>query len=228
MQKTDGIYFLNEQNRQEACDYIDGLSEKTRVIHSDMLFDSFTVTQKETRKNLVIGTVIRLVEDKCVDMLIDVFAELQKTQPNTELWIVGDGEARAELEEQVASLGAEDTVHFYGYQQDPSYYYSNFDIFVQPASYEPWGRNIKEAKYFSLPIIGSATDGISRQITVDETGLLFSPKNSNELQQELLRLIKDADLRNKLGKNARKAALNEGDFIDLIRDHVLPFLKGDG
>jgi glycosyltransferase involved in cell wall biosynthesis len=227
IRKSDGVYFLNKSNESEAIGYVSELKGKTRVIKSDMLFENFTISEKTQRDSLIIGTAIRLVEDKYVDMLIKVFANIHKSNPTTKLWIVGDGALRGQLETLVRELGLKESVKFHGYQPDPSYWYSNFDIFVQPALYEPWGRNIKEAKYFGLPIIGSATDGISKQISDGKTGLLFKPGDAKDLEEKLTRLIANKQLRYSLGSEAKKAALEEGDFNDLIRKEIFPFLAGE-
>ena len=226
IKKADGIYFLNSDNESEALSFVPQLQGKTKVIPSDVLFEELNPTLKSKKKNLIIGTVIRLVEDKGVDLLIQAFAHIHKSHPNTELWVVGDGALRSDLEKLTQRLDVDGSVTFAGNQSDPSYWYSNFDIFVQPAIYEPWGRTIKEAKYFGLPVIGSATSGISKQIVDGETGMLFKPGNIKGLETKLNSLLTSDSLRKSLGEAGKKSVLKEGDFHTKIKREILPFLEG--
>src|SRR5690606_23904333 len=93
------------------------------------------------------------------------------------------------------------------------------------AEFEGWGRNVKEAMYFSLPVVGSDVGGIADQIDDGKTGLLFEPKNVNQLEKQLDKLIKDSKLRTKLGKAAHNKAVADGDYVDLVKNQILPIFK---
>lgn len=223
--KTDCIYTLNPSERKLI---LDALKSKKlnpppiEIIPSSILYDNYDLSAKSIKPNhkLVISTIIRLDVHKGIQYLIDAYMKIPKE--NTELWIVGDGPYRKELEDMASER---DDIIFYGFQTDVSKYYAATDIFIQPAEFEGWGRNVKEAMYFGLPVIGSNVGGIAKQITDRENGLLFEPKNVKELADRLTKLLDDKNLREKLGKAAKKKALADGDYTDLIRDKVIPLFK---
>ena len=87
-------------------------------------------------KQYVIGTVGRLTEAKNQKFLIDLFADIHKKNAETILLIVGDGELRGVLEQQVKNLGLSDYVIFTGNKSNTQDYYQAMDVFVFPSL---WG-----------------------------------------------------------------------------------------
>lgn len=223
---ADGIYFLNNMSEQEVVSFVPRLRGKTKVIPSDILFENFTIHKKKKSKQVSIGAVIRLNKDKGVDVLIKSFTIVHKRYPNARLIIVGGGPLRSGLEKLAQQLELNDSILFEGEQTDTSPWYSDFDIFVQPALYEAWGRTIKEAMYFSIPIIGSNTGGIAKQITDGKNGLLFKPGDHEKLASKILMFLDHPRLRIALGKEGHKKVVKEGDFRVLAEKQIIPFLTG--
>ena len=224
MHRADSIYTLNENDRHTLLERLEKLSrpinpDRIAVIRSDILFEDFDLTAKPAKKTsrLVVGYVGRIDQRKGPQYLLEAFIKLN--DPGTELWVIGNGPCYEQLE---AMARGADNIILWGYKTDYSAYLRGMDVFVQPAEQEGWGRTIKEAMYFSLPIVGSNVGGIAAQIEDGRTGLLFEPKNVAELTEQLHRLIKDAKLRRKLGSNAHKKAVADGDFRVVMRDQILP------
>ena len=245
IKKADAIYMLNSEDRSIVLDRLAKLghtvdSGKISVVPSDILFSDYDLKAKpptqankysdilqnvglsKTPDPLIIGTIIRLDDHKGVQYLLEAARSLNDKHNNLEFWIVGDGPYRPQLELISEDL---DNVYFFGHQDDVSPYLNAIDIFVQPAEFEGWGRNVKEAMYFARAIVGSDVGGIAEQIDDGQTGLLFEPKNSKQLEQKLAKLIQDKKLRTKLGTAARKKALADGDYVDLVKTRILPIFK---
>lgn len=228
IKRADAIYTLNDDERMILLKRLEQLGSPVpahtfTVIPSDIYFDDYDLEAKPQARQakLVIGTVIQLHQQKGVQHLIDAFKRLN--DKDLELWIVGDGPYRAELEKLAQDS---DNIRFWGYQDNVAPFLNGMDIFVQPAEIEPWGRTIKEAMYFSKPIVGSKTGGIAAQLTHEKTGLLFEPGNVVALVEQLQRLINGEALREKLGRNAHKQAKKSGDYLNLMQNHILPLFEG--
>ncbi len=106
-------------------------------------------------KQYVIGTVGRLTEAKNQKFLIDLFADIHKKNAETILLIVGDGELRGVLEQQVKNLGLSDHVIFTGNKSNTQDYYQAMDVFVFPSLWEGLGISVIEAQCCGLPCIVS-------------------------------------------------------------------------
>ena len=218
--KADGIYTLNPEDREYICKISNCKKDKIYNIPSSILFSDYSVERKrkvDTKKTLI-GYVGRLSKDKSVSDLISAFNNIDNG--NTELWIVGDGPERSSLEKQ-----AKKNIKFIGYTTNLSKYFNQLDIFVQPARIEGWGRTIKESMHFSLPIVGSNTGGIAQQIDHEKTGLLFKTNNIKDLEEKLRILITDKQLRVKLAKTAKKKSDKDGDFVNIVEKQILPIYE---
>lgn len=226
VQRADAIYTLNPNERDLIFKEIDRLGlnrPRIELIPSSILYSDYNLKAEAPQKknSLVISTIIRLIDHKGVQYLIEAFKTL-KDSSNIELWIVGDGPYRDELEELA---GSDERIEFFGFRSDVSTFYAAIDIFVQPAEFEGWGRNVKEAMYFGLPVVGSNVGGIAKQITDEENGLLFPVGDIDKLSKQLNRLIEDKALRKKLGTAAKKKALADGDYVNLINEKVIPLFR---
>ncbi len=85
-------------------------------------------------------------------------------------------------------------------------YLTDFDIFVIPSNYpDPFPRSVIEAMAFELPSIGfKEAGGIVESIDNGVTGFLCDPGDTEQLGGYIIELIKDPDLRKKMGIAARK------------------------
>lgn len=78
------------------------------------------------------------------------------------------------------------------------------DIYFLPSVYEGIANVALEAMSMELPLVATRSGGMEEVIVHAENGLLADVYDHNELAENLLLLVKDADLRKKLGTNARK------------------------
>lgn len=79
-------------------------------------------------------------------LLIDVFGKLVESRDETiKLIIVGDGELRSELEQQVMNLGLTERVFFTGAQTNPYKWLAFAELFVFSSKWEGFGNVVVEA-----------------------------------------------------------------------------------
>ena len=88
--------------------------EKIRVVRVGIDLADFPFEPPLRNGSLIIVQAARLVEKKGVDLSIRAFARARREIGPAELWIVGDGELRHELESLAASLDVADAVRFLG------------------------------------------------------------------------------------------------------------------
>jgi glycosyltransferase involved in cell wall biosynthesis len=84
--------------------------------------------------------------------------------------------------------------------------YRAADVFVLPASREPYGTVWGEAAAFGLPVVGWRAGNLPYLAEDEREGLLVKPGDVNGLSQALLRLAYDRDLRARLGAAAKRRA----------------------
>lgn len=97
----------------------------------------------------------RLSPEKNQLALVHAFASLHEQYPQTELYILGDGPLREEIEQTTRDLGIDDCVHLTGNVENPFIFMRYADCFVFPSLYEGQGLSVLEARLSGLPIIVS-------------------------------------------------------------------------
>jgi glycosyltransferase involved in cell wall biosynthesis len=98
------------------------------------------------------------------------------------------------------------------------------DLFVMPTRNEAFGLVFQEAAAAGLPAIGTHLNAIPEIIEEEETGILVRPGAVDELAAALERLIASAELRERMGRAARRKIERDGDpdahrraLVDIIR-----------
>jgi colanic acid/amylovoran biosynthesis glycosyltransferase len=89
-------------------------ADKTRLVRIGIDLDRFPYSPKSRSTPYVVMHAARFVEKKGVDLAIRAFGLARGELPPAELWLVGDGPLRAELESLVVELGLSDAVKFLG------------------------------------------------------------------------------------------------------------------
>lgn len=176
----------------------------------------------EVRKTLhiplnapLIGTVGRLAEVKCQDLLIRGFSRIRLSEPRAHLLLVGDGPLRGQLETLAKSLGLADCVHFAGYQSDPARFLQAMDLFALTSRSEGMPLCVLEAWAAGIPVIASRVGGVPELIRHGVTGLLFESGHEQEFAASALHLLSDTALRSQIRDAARTLVQSEFDVSNM-------------
>ena len=194
--KTLLKYILRPFNKLFATDWF-ACGEKTgRWMYGDKAFDAGKVTvmpnaidtakfayDAEARVALredmgipqdafVVGHVGRFMYQKNHRFLVNIFAEIYKQKPEARLLLIGEGELKEQIRQQVQALGLQDKVIFTGARQDVNKLYSVMDVFCLPSFYEGMPLVAWEAQASGLPCVFS--DTISREAKCSEYAIFAS------------------------------------------------------
>ena len=154
--------------------------------------------------------VSRLHEGKGHDVLLDALSELQKKGRAVQLTIVGTGEKRAAIEEQIQSLGLQSSVDLI--QQVPHSAIPQLlreaHVIVLPSwmEGETFPLCLLEGMLLGLPAIGARWHGIPYIIEDGDTGFLVTPKNSGELADAIEKFVVDPQIYPRMSEKARHRA----------------------
>lgn len=152
----------------------------------------------------VILIVARLEEIKGHIYLLKAFYQLIRENYKLKLIIVGSGSKEDEIKEFVKSNSIEKNVVITGTIKDIKHVISISDIIVLPSLHEALGLALIEGMCMSKPCIASNVDGIPEVVSDGESGILVKPKDIESIKVALLKLIKNDDLRIKMGLEGNK------------------------
>ncbi len=153
---------------------------------------------------VVIGFVGRMTRDKGVEELARAFQELHKEFPETALLVVGDYEPRDRPTKRcIDFFSSHPGVRHVGWQDDVVPFMAAMDIFVLPTYREGLGNVLLEAAAMGLPTVTTHATG-ARDASVDgTTGLQVPVGDAEALREALSRLVRDAALRDAMGRAGR-------------------------
>ena len=184
------------------------LRRKTRVVYNGVDATMFSPSPEQTFAPRILS-VGNLIPTKDHGLLLRAFARLQRSVPDAELEIIGDGPERARLEQLARSLGASSRVALRGRQgrQSVARALKNCAVFVLPSRYEGLGCVYLEAMACAKPVVACTGQGLDEIVQDGCNGVLVRPGDENSLTTRLLQLLQDSPLRRKLGAAARETVL---------------------
>ena len=154
----------------------------------------------------VVVTLRRLAHDKGIDMLLEAWAQVAPHYPEWRLHVYGSGPDEAALRQQAQDLGLDDTAIFRGLTTDIDHALSSASVYALPSREEGFPIAVMEAMAYGLPTVAfDCAPGIRELIDDEVNGLLVNPGNVVGFATALERLMKDRDLRIRLGRHGREA-----------------------
>jgi glycosyltransferase involved in cell wall biosynthesis len=150
----------------------------------------------------------RLVAWKRVDRLVRAVPAVLAIRPDTRFAISGDGPERGALDDLVEELGIEQAVRFMGgLPRDVNLrLIASADVFCSLYDYSCVGVALLEALGCSVAVVVTDT-GATRDFVEDGlNGLVVSRDDARETAAAIARVVNDADLRIRLGHEARRRA----------------------
>jgi colanic acid/amylovoran biosynthesis glycosyltransferase len=158
--------------------------------------------------------VSRLVKLKGIDITIRAFASVVSEIPEARLVIAGEGPEREDLEALVRDLGLTAHVRFAGWlsQMEIRRELERSDVFVQHSLVpEGWPVSVAEASAMGLPVVVTGCGGLAEQVVDNVTGLIVPMRDVGRMQESMLRLTLDPDLRTRMGTAGRARMIQEFD-----------------
>lgn len=153
---------------------------------------------------IVVGTVSRLTEEKGHINIIKAAKKILVKQPYTKFLIVGDGPLMNDIKKEASGL----PFIFSGARNDVEVYYHAMDIFILPSLNEGLPMALLEAMCSGLPVVASNVGDIDKVIIDPKMGILIDPGGSDQLADQLIGLLENEEMREKIGLAATQRILN--------------------
>lgn len=151
---------------------------------------------------VAITFVSRLVQEKGLDIVVDVMRQLREKGIAHTPVIVGDGPERERLVQSLPN--AVFTGHLGGEALATAY--ASSDIFLFPSDTETFGNVTLEALSSGLPAVVANATGSNDLVENGMNGFLAQPRDSASFFKHVERLILNAELRLEIGRRARAGA----------------------
>lgn len=153
-------------------------------------YSNIKAVDKHTNNKIWIN-VGAFVKEKNHRFLLDVFAEYLKIDQQNELWLIGSGSLKTQLESHAKRLEITQKVKFWGYRQDAISYIKAADVMVMPSKIEGLPGVILESMACGTPVVASDVGGIPEVVKNDETGFVINEQSIEVYLDKIQKLFED-------------------------------------
>lgn len=175
---------------------------------------------------LIVGNIAGLTKQKDLFTFLEA-AEiiLQNTQKPVRFVIVGQGPLEQELKSRSTQLGISDQVIFAGFRNDIPEILPEFDVFMLSSDTEGLPLSIMEAFAAGVPVAATAAGGTGEAVKDEITGMISPVKQPESLAHNVIRLLEEEELREKVKKNALELVQRKFNLTVMEREYY-EFYKG--
>ncbi len=161
---------------------------------------SFSIYNRElVRKDLsidhdtiVVGLFGRLSIQKNPIRALCIYNKYFKTNPNSLLMCVGDGELKKEMKKKAKELGVSRNILFLGFRTDVDVLLSAVDVMLMPSLFEGLPLGGIEAQTNGLPVLFSNT--ITPEVLITDASRMISLQDSDEIWADYLKKSVSIDI----------------------------------
>ena len=151
---------------------------------------------------VVLGCVAAQRPEKQLPFLVDAFAEMRRQRHGLQMVLAGSGSDTANIAARVAANELGGACLLLPHVADTSEILRSIDIFILASSSEGTSNSIMEAMASGCAIVASNVEGTRDLIQDKSNGLLFEFGNQADLVAQVLRLVDDPVLRDKIASNS--------------------------
>jgi len=213
----DKIICISEPDRQSAIKYRIIKSEKLITIHNGIDLNLMSFLEKNSARQelglpanrIIIGNIANFFKTKGLEFLIEAADTLINKQKQDIIFaIIGDGELRPQLEEQIKNKNLSASFLLLGKKQSAAKYLKAFDIYVSSSVKEGVPYSILEAMAAGLPIVATAVGGVPEVIKNKKNGLLINAGDPQAISEAINTILTDSSFRNQLSATASMEVKN--------------------
>ena len=199
-QRYDRMAFVSQGVRDAFLKHSQ-LSDKGLVLYNTNESDRILKKAKESTEEGLFEQGIftwcsagRLLPVKRFDRMIDIQKRLVEDGYPVQLLILGEGELKAELQQQAKNCGVDKSVRFLGYQLNPYKYVAKSDLFVCASMSEGFSTAATEALIVGTPVCTVEVSGMKEMLGENNEYGIVTDNDEEALYQGIKRLLDDPAL----------------------------------
>ena len=222
---THRLIVVSDRDLQKGLVNRIGCKDKYKLIRYGIDYQAFSQKNEDLRKelklnptDLLVGMVACFKPQKSPQDFIMLAYLVNQVMPETKFLLIGDGVLRRKIEFLIAKFHLEAKVFLTGWREDIPRVLSAVDIFVLTSLWEGLPVSVLEAMAASQPVVATDTGGIAEVVIREKTGFLLSPGDIKGMAEKLIRLLKDENLRKRLGHDARDSLRDNFTIENMLRN----------
>ncbi|MGH7231734.1 MAG: glycosyltransferase family 4 protein [Nitrospiraceae bacterium] len=223
---TNRFFAVSEANRREGISLGIFPAEQCAVIRSGVdvgCIRRTTVDLPVKKRQLgldserpLIGMIAPFKPQKAPLDFIRMAAMVHREQPEAQFVLIGDGELRPAVEQEIRLRKLELVVHLLGWRRDIPEILKCLDVFVLTSRWEGLPRVYVEALASGVPVVGTCVNGAPEIIRDGINGYLLDPGDVIGLADRVAFLLHQPDVAKRMGQNAQLVP-PEFDIYEMVR-----------
>lgn len=217
----DNIFPISIGGKETFLKYYPECTEQTKVfnnlINCERIREMADNGQGFTDifEGIRILSIGRLVPLKEFDKSIEAMKLIKEKGINARWYVLGDGEMRTLLEEQIKEFDLENYFFLLGVTDNPYTYLKQADIYVHVSRYEGKSIAIQEAQVLERPILVSNCSGNREQVIHGVDGLICE-LTPQDICDGVIELLSDMEKARNYGRVAAKRHTNGDVELDKL------------
>ena len=187
---------------KEQADLLWGISDKTLVLHNpieaeriiSLAEEDLPAIYRQKKHAFRIVSLGTLNKRKSYDRLIQAIAKLDKDDCNVELLILGDGEEKEALEQQILDENLSGKVFLVGFVHNPYPFIVSSDVYVCSSYAEGYNTAVTEALVLGRAVVSTEVSGIREQLGEDGEYGIITENSEDGIFQGLKRMIENGNI----------------------------------
>ena len=205
--KRDGVFIL-----KNAID-------SDKFIYNKKVRDEYRRKLKINDGDFVYGNVGRLTKQKNQLFLLKIIYELKKKEKNLKLLLVGDGELKEKLFDEIKNLNLSENIIFLSNRDDVNCLYQAMDAFILPSLYEGLGIVLIEAQASGLQCYASKYVVPAEASITNKCMFISLDKNEVEWAEMILKN------KNLSRKSEKEALIKSGYDLSTEKNKLVNYYK---
>jgi len=233
---ADRLVALTESHRRSLAAELRVPEERFRVLGSGVDLTRFdpVLPRSAARRAAglpedgpLVGIVAALRPEKNHALFLAAAARVSASVPNARFVIAGDGPAREEVSRLARASGLGDRLLLLGPRRDVPALDRAFDVVVLSSHpiVETLPVTLLEAAACGTPAVATAVGSVTDVVSQGETGYVVAAGDAAALAERIVQLLRDRDLRERMGAAARRRAEQRFDERDMIRRYEDLFVE---
>src|SRR3989344_3990297 len=192
--KADLIVAMSESTKRDLCKLYPIDPKKVIIAYpgvGEVFFKDYALVRKSEKRPYMLYVGSRGYRYKNFNIVLDAFLD-KKYFLNFDLVLVGgEKELTLEQKEKIKQVDGQGSWILQEFCDDKilADLYANAAMLIYPSLYEGFGIPPIEAMACGCPVVASNTPAVAE--AVGDAGLLFDPKNSDDLAQKIEKIIHD-------------------------------------
>jgi glycosyltransferase involved in cell wall biosynthesis len=199
----------------------------SRVKTDPLLATKFRERYSIPAERAIVTQVSWMIPEKGIADFLETARLVLEQNRNVQFVLVGDGTNRAQYALDAAALGLGDRITWTGMIDDPfgQGVFHAADVVCQFSRWEEvFGWMIAEAMAHGKPVVATRVGGIPELITEDVNGYLVGRGDAQAMSDQILKLLSDPRLRERLGASGREVVASKFD----LRQNVAQLIASYG